>query len=439
MDMNQNSKETLQTLNTLKSQLMDREKELEKSRTAIQEETRKGEEALATYKKKAQQSLAVANARTASAVQAREEAELDARAARSTADSAMERAVKAELDGKEAQAKAKSYVAEMEQEVAKYSQIKQALETATSELENSQSETKSLTETTGKLTCELQSVSGRLEASQKTVDDLKTSLSDSEVRSNELFQETERLRMQCQRLKDDVQRLSISLESNNGADSEEKKESSSADNIAKQVERNSEAEATIAMLQRELHDANIAIKELKETLKVTVEEAEAIASSNANHTAQPVSAAPMNGVGGGGGDMPLFYAMEKQAELTQARNEIARLANLLGDSESDKQEAVDAMKEMEKKMNEARAKLQRQEKLGSPKEEAVNLEYLKNVTLSFLNATTVAEKKSLLPVIGTVLCLTPDELRKASEGLESANGYTMESVTSSVMRLGWGS
>ena len=432
MDMTQNSKETQQALNTLKGKVMDLEKDLDESQAAIQQEAHKGEETLATYKKKAQQSLAVANARTASAIQAREEAELDARAARSTADSAMERAVKAELDGKEAQAKAKSYVTAMQQKVAKYDQVEEALNKATNELEETQMESKSLSETNGRLTCELQSVAGRLEASQKTVEDLKSSLSDSQTRSNELFEETERLRLQCHRLKDDIKRLEA-----NGADSEEKKESS-ADRVTKQIEQNTEAEATIAMLQRELHDANVAIKELKETLRITVEEAEAMSASNSVENAQAAQM-PVTGGGGSGGDMPLFYAMEKQAELTQARNEIARLANLLGDSESDKQEAVDAMYEMEKKMNDARSKLKRQEQLGSPSEEGVNLEYLKNVTLSFLNAKTVTEKKMLLPVIGTVLCLTPDELKKATDGLDSNNGYVMDSVTSSVISFGWGS
>jgi small-conductance mechanosensitive channel len=218
------------------------------------------------------------------------------------------------------------------------------------------------------------------------------------------------------------------MESN---DAEEKKDYMEQ---AKQVSLNSEAEATISMLRQELHDANIAIKELKETLIATVEESEAALS---NPQSQP--SPPMNGDGGGG--IPLFYAMEKQAELTQARNEITRLANLLGDSETDKQEAMDSMQEMERRMNEAMAKLKRQEQHDkfSPQEEQVNMEYLKNVTLSFVKAATVVEKKALLPVIGTVLCLTPEEQSRAMEALDKNGSGVMESVTSSVMSLGWGS
>eukprot|EP00542_Grammatophora_oceanica_P012618 CAMPEP_0194045772 /NCGR_PEP_ID=MMETSP0009_2-20130614/17972_1 /TAXON_ID=210454 /ORGANISM="Grammatophora oceanica, Strain CCMP 410" /LENGTH=78 /DNA_ID=CAMNT_0038690743 /DNA_START=236 /DNA_END=472 /DNA_ORIENTATION=+ len=57
--------------------------------------------------------------------------------------------------------------------------------------------------------------------------------------------------------------------------------------------------------------------------------------------------------------------MEKQAELNTARDEINRLANLLGDVQSEKMEAFEAMSEMKKKMEEATARLQRFEKLGS--------------------------------------------------------------------------
>merc|ERR1719162_2745133 len=109
----------------------------------------------------------------------------------------------------------------------------------------------------------------------------------------------------------------------------------------------------------------------------------------------------MNGKGGDGGGhrhnqdvaTPLFYAMEKQAELTQARDEIARLANLLGDAESTKEEAMDDMREMKRMMEDAQSRLKRQEQLKkSPEEESVNLEYLKNIMLSYLNATSIQEK-----------------------------------------------
>ena len=62
---------------------------------------------------------------------------------------------------------------------------------------------------------------------------------------------------------------------------------------------------------------------------------------------------------------PLYYAMEKQAKFNLARDEINHLANLLGDAESSKMEACEAMEEMRQKMEEAEARLRRYEKKGS--------------------------------------------------------------------------
>ena len=190
------------------------------------------------------------------------------------------------------------------------------------------------------------------------------------------------------------------------------------------------------MLQRELQDANQAIRELKETLKATVEEQSHIeparnGGSNHHHHDHHSD----SNVNGGG--MPLFYAMEKQAELTQARNEIARLAALVGNSEASKQEAIDEMDEMRRHLLDVKAQLDRQSRLQSPQEERVNLEYLKNVILSFLNAKSQLEKKTLLPVIGTVLCLTPQEQQQAMHHLEKDGHLSLDSVTSTMMNLRW--
>ena len=186
-----------------------------------------------------------------------------------------------------------------------------------------------------------------------------------------------------------------------------------------------EAEATIAMLRQELKDSNRAIKDLKESLRAAMEETAGAGGglsvhNNHNHgSGHP----PENG-------MPLFYAMEKQAELTQARDEIARMANILGDAESTKQEALDEMHEMRRLMEDAQSRLKRQEQLrkGPEEDESLNVEYLKNIVLSYLNAGTVQEKKALLPVIGTVLCLTHDEQARAIEQLEKGGGSAVTSV-----------
>ena len=421
MDLNKSSTETTNELNGLKGQLMDKEKELQAVKDSIKQEIQKVEEALAAYKRKAQQSLSVANSRTASAVQAKEDAEMEARAARSTADSAMERAMAAERKGADALAEAKAYVSEMKGQVARLEEVKSELESTKIELELLRSESNLLKATVDKQRCELQSVHGRFEAEQMTTRDLRSELTQAIDRSTELLDEVERLRREGKRLKEDLQRKS-----------EEPADTKSTPNGAAVVDmvpakRSAEAEATIAMLQQELDDANQAIRELKETLKAAAEDESRAPGPNPNNGGNRDST----------GGMPLFYAMEKQAELTQARNEVARLAALVGNSEASRQEAMDEMEEMRKELEELQSKLRRESRHGTPQEERVNLEYLKHVILSFLNAKTQLEKKTLLPVIGAVLCLTPQEQQHTLQHLDQEGKMSLESMTSSVLNLKW--
>jgi hypothetical protein len=152
----------------------------------------------------------------------------------------------------------------------------------------------------------------------------------------------------------------------------------------------------------------------------------------------------------------VFFAIEKQNELKTARDEINRLACMLGDAESSKQEAHDDMEQMRKNMEEANSRLERYEKLGmkstnrpqlsqssygpfrsgssvlsdspslpsSGNDSTVNLEYLKNVMLSFLTAKTLADRRKLVPVVATVLCLTPEEQVQAINSVEDNAGLS---------------
>lgn len=265
-------------------------------------------------------------------------------------------------------------------------------------------------------------------------------LSKEQNQSTELYDEVERLRRKGQKNQDEIQRLveanKKELSVNNNADEME----------AVVRERSAEAEATIAMLQQELQDSNRAIKDLKETLKATIEENEAARLSSSSPNAHSNSNGGISRTNSSDhhqhqhqeNGTPLFYAMEKQAELSQARDEIARLASLLGNAESTKQEALEHMQDMKRAKEEAQSRLKRQEQLKTtPETESVNLEYLKNIVLSYLSATTVVEKKALLPVIGTVLCLTQEEQAMAIEQLDKGNGSVMDSVASSVLKLAW--
>jgi chromosome segregation ATPase len=435
MDKDQSTTETQQELNDFRGQLMDREQELAKAQKGIDEERRKGEEGLAAYKKKAQNSMSVSNGRTASAVQAKEEAEMEARAARSTADSAMTRALVAEKNGNEALAEAKAYVKDMEAEVAKLNEIQSTLDTVKVELEKAQAAATETKSANDKLECELQTLSNKSEAEQNTTQVLQNDLKAAQGRSNELAEEMDRLRREVQKAQTELKKASA-----------EKKEATdntnsngySAVHVVKPVKAdNSEAESTIMMLRQELDDANQAIKELKETLRSEVERKE-----DTGGAPSAVNGDVHSNGGQPNGAMPLFYAMEKQAELAQARNEIARLAGLLGDAESSKQEAIDNVEDFRLEMEQFRARARREQQLGGPSEAAakqqekdggsVNLEYLKNVVLSYLNAKTVQEKKTLLPVIGTVLCLTGEEQKKAIDALDQSGGV-IDTISSSML------
>ena len=436
MDMNQSSEETKGRLESLRAALGEKTSELERARDSLEREKKKAEESLGAYKKKAQQSLALANARSASAIQAREEAEMEARAARATADSAMTKAVKSEINGKQALAEARVYVEEMKGEVASHEAVKEELRESRAELEKSRSEAETHRDSSEKLRCELASLSCKLEAERATMEGLRESLSTEQNRCHELYDEVERLRGEGRNHRDEIRRLSEARRNESNPSSSSFSSPGEAEAVVPGM--SAEAEATIAMLRQELKDSNRAIKDLKETLRATMEETADAGGGlsvhqhhNTNNNNNSSSSNTSNGSSHPSENgMPLFYAMEKQAELTQARDEIARMANLLGDAESTKQEALDEMHDMRRLMEDAQSRLKRQEQLrkGPEEDKSLNVEYLKNIVLSYLNAGTVREKKALLPVIGTVLCLTHDEQARAIEQLEKGGGSAVTSV-----------
>lgn len=227
------------------------------------------------------------------------------------------------------------------------------------------------------------------------------------------------------------------------------------------------------MLQQELQGANEAIDELKLALRTALlEQADSNYTRDKPTAGRGVETSAMQHENGSDGNeskfgnesTPLFFAIEKQNELKTARDEINRLANMLGDAESSKQEAYDAMEEMRQNMEEANSRLLRYEKLGmksssssrpqmshssygpfrntagsaagggghssvipdttSGNDSVTNLEYLKNVMLSFLTAKTLADRRKLVPVVATVLCLTPEEHAQAVNSVEQGAGLT---------------
>jgi predicted nucleic acid-binding Zn-ribbon protein len=209
---------------------------------------------------------------------------------------------------------------------------------------------------------------------------------------------------------------------------------------------------TVAMLQRELKEARSSNDELKEALGNLLAENDrnkrSFSSSDPVTESDTLQSAPKRLQSRDADSTPLFYAIEKQAELKTARDEITRLANLLSFVQSEKSEAEEAMILMKQRMEEAENRMKRYQKFGRASENGgtggdninhanngsdsglVNIEYLKNIMLRYLNAHTVKERKSLVPAIGAVLELTPDELHSALLNVEQ--GASLSGVGSSI-------
>jgi chromosome segregation ATPase len=296
-------------------------------------------------------------------MQAKEEAELEARAARSTADLALERARKAELKGDESLAEAKSYVKDMESQVAEIERkAKEAIDSFSelqAQLQEAIAERETARTAREKMVKEVATLNRDLQQERNKTSELQQECADLQQRSNDLYDEVETLREELRKTATAAfmahSNDASGTESNGGIDRHAK---------SKNGAEKQESESTILMLQRELQDANQAIKELKETLRTTLENQDENGNVGGSVRRGPVDNASTN-PGGANDSTPLFYAMEKQAELNQAREEINRLANLLGELQSEKMQAYEAVESMKRERAAAEARLARYEKLGT--------------------------------------------------------------------------
>ena len=419
-----------------------------------------GDKALNAYKKKAQSLLANANARAATANQARDDAETDANNARAEAEKCLKIAQAAEKEKHEVVNESLKEVRCLETELE---EIKNDRERIATELYRTQRECLKAFE-------EVKENQTYRETLLDELNNKDDELAKEIEKNSGLDQDLAMSRIKVKELEDDVTALQKDLEkatsaaflarreveaqssTSNGGYGQEKEEYD--------VERNDD---TILMLQEELKIANDVIKDLKDSLGTILsndpskfeESREIVESINSfgddntskhNHYNQH-----------GNDSTPLFFAFEKQSELNTARDEITRLAALLSESVSEKMEAEDGRDEMRKKMNEAESRLRRFEKLGtsssgrssingstytphhgrlgqsnvnkhqlgvvsSRNDSSVNLEYLKNIMLRYMNARSLNEKKGLIPVIAAVLELTDDEQAQAIGNVEKNAG-----------------
>eukprot|EP00592_Proboscia_alata_P017951 CAMPEP_0194400064 /NCGR_PEP_ID=MMETSP0174-20130528/127003_1 /TAXON_ID=216777 /ORGANISM="Proboscia alata, Strain PI-D3" /LENGTH=1563 /DNA_ID=CAMNT_0039196533 /DNA_START=115 /DNA_END=4803 /DNA_ORIENTATION=- len=510
--------------------------ELQGMEAKVKEASVAGDRALQTYKKKAQAALASTNARIAAAAQAQEEAELSAAAARRVATTAETRWKQSESEQKRLVTSHTSETVALKNHV---SDLTAQLRTTTEKKTEVETEKEQFQSYKTEVAFEM----ARLE---NEIEELKASLQDQIERCSELNRD---LRDEKKR----VEVLTVTLEerddgTGNGAlktrggrmDGRIAHKSSEMSNNVGEGKGES---GMIAILQEELMEANEAIVGLKEALRnalsdnqkqIMLQRSDQSDTANAHNIDHVQPSSPVRSVRSSGSydglegsdsvvnalvdstplgsryadrssesNVPLFYAMEKQAELNTAREEINRLANLVGDAEAARQDALDFVHTMQKQVEEMEAKVRRQEKLGSavpttgrvhlynqrgtvqqksghgsaqssPQKvpssnhdfnatfdnqesygevsnhgsdsfsalagiisskssktssamipvnedgENVNLEYLKNIMLRYLNAKTTNERRTLIPVISSVLCLTSDEQQAAENALHDS-------------------
>ena len=430
-------------IESLNEKIKSLNKEMDAKDSLLQDRSSVGEKAISSYKRKAQEALAAANSRLAAANQAREEAESDAKAAKAASDDAVERARVAEAKRTDADRSASEAVAALEKEKSAHLQ-------AISDWQHTVDEMKDSIES---MRTELADAESSKDSLYAKMEQTKTCLNEQKELNDELRQKLIEAKDLCNSLQEEVHSLREDAQRSSAAAFKRQKDENlnpdgENDEAKTGMMNQAESDGTIIMLQQELQGANDAISELKLALRMALLEKSESSTAEVRHntTYHHKDSTP------GNDSTPLFFAIEKQNELNTARDEINRLANMLGDAESEKQEAFDAMEEMKRKMDEANARLHRYEKLGTnsnvskrnptsssgyasyrgtgsngvsrENDSAVNLEYLKNVMLSYLNAKTLAERRKLVPVVATVLCLTPEEHQKAVQSVEESAGLT---------------
>lgn len=455
------------------------EEELEVVQTKYAEAGAVGNVALQQYKKKAQAALANANARAASANQTKEEMEVEFRSLKAAAEEAeAERkdAIRERIEGIDKVSSDFNKLDETYQSTAtELQQTTQKFKEVCTEKDNLEQGLQDSINEQHRLYDEIQKLSTEVTKHKEIVDSYSAELDQEKSITRDLTHSLRNLKEQHERsaaaafLAKQKENSGMSMEDSSSADHAA---GIAADCTKHHMVRN---EGMVNMLQEELDGANEAIMELKRELRdALTREKERGLVQHSNNDASSISPLSNNheemslseqyhhnenkqnhhetNNNTSSSSTPLFYAIEKQAELKIASAEINRLASLVSELETLKQAAWEEKEDMRKNMEESEARLRRHEKLGAssvvtrsvpnaatraspygsmhkpvgpshPKPESsenLNLEYLKNITLRYIKASSVPERKALIPVLAAVLCLTEDETQNAIQAVDSS-------------------
>eukprot|EP00511_Aplanochytrium_stocchinoi_P011137 CAMPEP_0204874280 /NCGR_PEP_ID=MMETSP1348-20121228/42689_1 /ASSEMBLY_ACC=CAM_ASM_000700 /TAXON_ID=215587 /ORGANISM="Aplanochytrium stocchinoi, Strain GSBS06" /LENGTH=815 /DNA_ID=CAMNT_0052030005 /DNA_START=39 /DNA_END=2486 /DNA_ORIENTATION=+ len=119
----------------------------------------------------------------------------------------------------------------------------------------------------------------------------------------------------------------------------------------------------------------------------------------------------------------LFNSLQRQQEeeRIQWQNETQKNAIALEAAESEKRKILNQVAELQEQLDNQKRSAGRQQHLAE-KEEA--LTYLKNVILKYVAAKDMSEKKTLLPVLGTMLQFDNKEMKAAEQAMaENERGF----------------
>jgi len=469
------SSEVKDEIDGFKQQISSQQSELATLKKKYDDLEKVGNSSIQQYKKKAQAALANANARSAAANQAREEMDVEVRALKAASEEADLRAVTAELERKEAVSKLTNDLETLKNKISyqekEFEILKRNWNESMSENSNLEQNLQDSINEQHRLYNEIEKLNDALKKQKEMTDSLNDVFDDEKRTVRDLTKKLQHLKVQHER-----SAAGAFLAKQKQVSAQEEKDEPLSTDV------NKEDDGAIALLHEELQGANEAVKELKnalaeallrekqrntnlENLK-TFHEPAFVSSevSNENCNSDPsngMASFDNNDTKQTNSSMPLFYAMEKQAELNVARNEINRLASIVSEIESEKRVAIEEKDEMRKKMEESEARLRRHEKLGhsiaarqppsstsisnldrsygysdnrrgsaatgsrniAPSEN-LNLEYLKNITLRYVKASTLRERKDLIPVIAAVLCLTQEEKQNALDAVDATANLT---------------
>eukprot|EP00050_Salpingoeca_kvevrii_P012388 m.22185 g.22185 ORF g.22185 m.22185 type:complete len:224 (+) comp3986_c0_seq1:2965-3636(+) len=103
------------------------------------------------------------------------------------------------------------------------------------------------------------------------------------------------------------------------------------------------------------------------------------------------------------GSMPPGDPVKLQSELDSMRKQMAHMTNLLQESEAN----ADRLSEQTKLLKHEMRRLERNDKRADV---GTSIEYLKNIFLKFVEY--VEEREQLVPVLGTLLQLSPEEMQR---------------------------